>query len=1357
MHRIVFMILTGSIVPISAQTIWTGGGGDNNWSTANNWNNNVVAANPSLAVLNFAGGVRLTNTVNANWTVVGINFTNTAGAFNIGSSGGSTLTINGSGIVNADNSLQTLSSAIALGANQTWSTTSTGNLAVSGTINTAGFTLSTSPTVNAARTITLSGAVSGTGALTVGGVGTTILSGATANTYSGVTTINSGGLRLQKTAGVNAIAGNITIGDGTGTDTLTLAANNQIADTSAITLNAAGTPVFNLAGFTERVGSIASSNTGASITLGNNGSLTAGDAANTTYAGAITGTGTASFTKQGSGTTILSGANSYAGATTISSGTLQIGNASTTGTLGTGSVTNNSALTFNRTNSQTVANAISGTGALTQAGSGTTVLTGANSYAGTTTIIAGTLQVGNAGTSGTSGTLGTGAVINNAALSFNRTDSQTVTNAISGTGALTQAGSGTTTLTGTNSFTGGAAVTAGTLVLQNGSAIGAGTVGTVVSSGATLRLDGGVTAANNGTLSLAGTGVAGAGALVGANAINRWSGNLALTADATVSTSGANFLALGSTSPAWNRAINDPLGNTPFTPGFEDLTTFALGGNTLTLTGTTSAGDNRAIYVNARMTGAGNVVINMTNPADVARFTANVNTYTGSTTVKNGTLSMSTTPNTYPGDTVNPGYFGINGALIVGDGTGAANTARYITGAGTSSQGLINYTSSLTLHRDGQVNLNASQTFTGVTFNGGAIDLGSAGGLYLNDTLTVNASAGNTATITGTGTSTLSLTIQQGPNPVPNADRTFNIVGGVGNTSDLTLNAVVNNGSITKTGIGTMSIINNNSGGYEGTTTINNGILNIQHGNALGQAGNNPANATTVNSGGTLQLSNVANGNFTSNAGEQLYLNGTGYLGNGALQNLAGNNTWAGSTFLTTNARIQSESGNLLTLTGTMNSSSNSTLDVRGSGNTTISGTVGIGTGGITKNGTGTLILSGTNTYGGTTLIQEGVLSLQNSAGLGGLGTTTVSSLAALHLDSTANGNLLGGDATTITGTGIGGTGAIRNVIGANNYTGQVTLAGSSLVTANSATTLTLSGGTTGAGQDLTVGTTAQNGNVVISGAMSNGTGQLTKAGSGDLTFGRSTGITGTVGLTHLDGGTLTVGLDTGTLSTLNTKAIDSALGTVLKIGSSGKVFATYDTNATMFGTIDEIAASGGTFEKAGAGTLTFATSFNFAGNLILSGGTLALANSANVTFGNIFITQNMTIDFGSGTSTILSSANLFISAGVQVSVINWVNNGAGGTDDIWYATSGFAQTAGPSATLNGTPTPPNTNPENQITFSGIAPASHTSWVSNQGGQYYDNEIRPIPEPSTYGALFFSGCLGLFAWRRFRAKHAALQ
>lgn len=784
----------------------------------------------------------------------------------------------------------------------------------------------------------------------------------------------------------------------------------------------------------------------------------------------------------------------------------------------------------------------------------------------------------------------------------------------------------------------------------------------------------------------------------------------------------------------------------------------SLGANTLTLKGTVTGGGD-AVYVNARMTGTGNVVIDMTNPADVARYTANVNTYTGSTTIKNGTLALNTTYNTYPGDTVNPGYFGINGPLIIGDGTGLANTARYTTGTGTQFSELMNYTTQVTINSDGQINLNAAQTVAGLTFTGGKIDLGTAGGLYLNGAVTVNASAGNTAVITGSGTSTLSLTIHQGPSPVANANRTFDIVGGVGNASDLTISALITNGSITKTGIGTMSITTSNSGGYEGTTTINNGILNIQHGDALGQASNNTATATTVNSGGSLQLSNVANGNFTSNSGEQLYLNGTGYLNNGALQNLAGNNTWSGSTFLTTDARIQSDSG-VLTLTGTMNSASNSFLDVRGSGDTTISGTVGTGAGGITKNGTGTLILSGTNTYAGTTTISSGVLSLQNSQGLGGLGATTVANGAALHLDSTANGNLLGGDATTISGDGIGGTGAVRNVLGSNNYTGRITLAAASTVTANTGTTLTLSGGTTGT-QNLTVGTAAQNGNVVISGAMTNGSGVLTKNGSGDLTFGKSTGVSGTVGLTHLNGGTLTVGLDSGTQSILNTSAIDSALGTTLKIGSAGKVIANYaGGNTNMFGAIDEISAAGGTFEKTGAGTLTFNTSFNFAGNLILSGGTtLALASSANVTFGNIYITQNMTIDFGSGTSTILSSANLFITAGVQITVINWVNNGAGGSDDIWYATNGFnnftgtpaSPTVGTSAVLDAV----NTAPENQITFSGIAPAANTSWVSVQGGQYYDHEIRPIPEPSTYGAIFFGGCLGLFGWRRYLRALAA--
>ena len=101
------------------------------------------------------------------------------------------------------------------------------------------------------------------------------------------------------------------------------------------------------------------------------------------------------MTKIGSGTLTLGGANTYTGSTTISSGTLQIGNGGTTGTLGTGPVIDDAALRINRSNAITVANAISGSGTLTQAGSGTTTLSGGtgNTYTGLTTVSAGTLNL----------------------------------------------------------------------------------------------------------------------------------------------------------------------------------------------------------------------------------------------------------------------------------------------------------------------------------------------------------------------------------------------------------------------------------------------------------------------------------------------------------------------------------------------------------------------------------------------------------------------------------------------------------------------------------------------------------------------------------------------------------------------------------------------------------------------------------------------------------------------------------------------------------------------------------------------------------------------------------------------------
>lgn len=112
-----------------------------------------------------------------------------------------------------------------------------------------------------------------------------------------------------------------------------------------------------------------------------------------TYAGTISGSG--ALDKTGPGTTILTGTNSYAGGTTITAGTLQLGAGGTTGSI-LGNVINNGMLAFNRADIVTFAGTISGTGSLAQIGMGTTVLTANNPYSGITTITAGTLAIGNA-------------------------------------------------------------------------------------------------------------------------------------------------------------------------------------------------------------------------------------------------------------------------------------------------------------------------------------------------------------------------------------------------------------------------------------------------------------------------------------------------------------------------------------------------------------------------------------------------------------------------------------------------------------------------------------------------------------------------------------------------------------------------------------------------------------------------------------------------------------------------------------------------------------------------------------------------------------------------------------------------
>ncbi|MEG0868268.1 MAG: autotransporter-associated beta strand repeat-containing protein [Hafnia sp.] len=239
--------------------------------------------------------------------------------------------------------------------------------------------------------------------LTKAGAGTLTLSAA--NSYTGDTRVNDGTL---KAGAANAFAqsANVVVA---GSATLDLNNHNQMAQ------NLAGT---------------------GDVTLGS-ARLTAHALSDTVFRGVISGSG--ALVKTGSGVLTLTGTNTWSGGTTISDGTLQLGDGGASGTI-VGDVTDNSTLVFNRNNSMTLAGTLSGSGQVIQAGSGRTLLTGTNTFSGGTTVSAGTLQLGDGGTRGS--VQGAIDVAAGATLSVNWGADYTLNNTLTGSGLVTAGATG---------------------------------------------------------------------------------------------------------------------------------------------------------------------------------------------------------------------------------------------------------------------------------------------------------------------------------------------------------------------------------------------------------------------------------------------------------------------------------------------------------------------------------------------------------------------------------------------------------------------------------------------------------------------------------------------------------------------------------------------------------------------------------------------------------------------------------------------------------------------------------------------------------------------------------------------------
>jgi fibronectin-binding autotransporter adhesin len=423
---------------------------------------------------------------------------NTTFAGNISDGGG--LTQNGPGtVILTGTSTYTGQTTINQGTLQIGNGGTAGSISASSNISDGG-TLA----FNESGSLLIANNISGSGNVAQIGSGTTILTGA--NSYGGTTTISAGVLQVGNGGTAGSLGNNGNISDG-GTlafdrsDTVTY--TGVISGSGGLTQMGAGTLILTGANSfngttTISQGTLQLGNGGTSGSVaGNvtdNGTLAFDQSGPVTYAGMISGNG--ALTQMGSGTLILTGANTYSGATTISSGTLQVGTGGTSGAIGGGAISDDGILAIDRSDTVTIAGAITGSGAVQQNGAGTTVLTGADNYAGGTAINAGTLQIGNDGTAGSI----TGDVADNGTLAFDRSDSVTYAGVISGSGNVNVIGGGTTTFTGTEGYTGTTTVGSGTLLVNGSIATSSlttvGTGGTIGGTGTVGKL----TIANNGTI-----------------------------------------------------------------------------------------------------------------------------------------------------------------------------------------------------------------------------------------------------------------------------------------------------------------------------------------------------------------------------------------------------------------------------------------------------------------------------------------------------------------------------------------------------------------------------------------------------------------------------------------------------------------------------------------------------------------------------------------------------------------------------------------------------------------------------------------------------------------------------------------
>lgn len=674
------------------------------------------------------------------------------------------------------------------------------------------------------------------------------------------------------------------------------------------------------------------------------------------------------LTKVSTGTLTLAADNTYTGVTTISGGTLQLGNGGTSGNVVSASIVDNAALIFNRSNTVNYGGVISGTGSLTKQGIGTLTLTGTNSYTGSTTISGGALQLGN---SGSTGSVTSASIVDNGSLIFNRSDALTYGGVISGSGALTKQGAGTLTLTGTNTYSGGTTISGGALQLGNG-----GTTGSVAST--SIVNNGALIFNRSNTTPVTYTGVISG------------TGSLATNGSGDVTLSGASTYTGGTTVSNGKLTLN----NASLSIGSATSNVVLADTNSaiFNLNGGSNVTANNVTLSNLGHTGT----LNITN----SRLSANqiiTGAGTASMNVNGGTLRVLSNQPTF-----------LTNGVTIGAGGMTVDTNGF--DAGISSV-LSGGTVPLTKQGSGKLTLLANNLYLGLTsVSAGTLQLGNcgttgsvAGDIFVNtgaqlvfnrlDTSiyagvvsgggSVTKACSGTLILTGDSTYTGGTTISTGTLQLGNAGTTGSVTGPIDITSGGTL--VFNHSGTT--------IYGDNPG--EVLTGSGNLVQGGPSGSTLILTSDNPfTGLTTVSTGTTLQLGNGGTtgtvlGNIQVNTGGNVTLNHSGdytyggvISGDGGLNQvsgtttLTGQNTYTGGTTISGGTLQVGGGGNI---PGNVTNNSDLVFDVPDN-TTLVYDNVISGTGTVTKIGGGVFLLNSINLYTGNTYVNAGAFRLGDAA-----------------------------------------------------------------------------------------------------------------------------------------------------------------------------------------------------------------------------------------------------------------------------------------------------------------------------------------------------------------------------------------